>query len=170
MSQITAYFDGCCEPVNPGGNASYGIHVAKDGEVVEAMGQYVGGGKFMSNNVAEFEGVLKALRVIRDVGCTGADVLIRGDSKLVIGLLYGIDGKQWKSHSGLYVPIYKKALEVLMEIRVRAKSVKFEWIPREENSICDVYSKQVLLDLGVKFRIQPEEKKNGSANKNQMEG
>lgn len=150
------------EPINPGGNASWGIHVAKDGEVVEACGGYVGTGKDMSNNVAEFSGVLRALEVIEEVGCSGCDVLIRGDSKLVIGLLFGVrdhngvKSRKWVAHQGLYIPIYKKAVARLAEIDIVVNSLDMQWIPREQNSICDVYSKQVLLDKGVKFRIQPE--------------
>ena len=33
---------------------------------------------------------------------------------------------------------------------------RLEWIPREQNDICDVLSKKVLHDMGVVFKLQPE--------------
>lgn len=31
---IEAFFDGCCEPVNPGGTAAYGAVILKDGKKI----------------------------------------------------------------------------------------------------------------------------------------
>jgi len=31
---IKAYFDGCCEPVNPGGTASYGVAIFRDNKLI----------------------------------------------------------------------------------------------------------------------------------------
>jgi ribonuclease HI len=75
--------------------------------------------------------------------------LIRGDSKLVV---MQINGK-WKIHGGLYVPFYKQAKALWAKLKDRAR---LEWIPREQNDICDVLSKKVLHDMGVVFKLQPE--------------
>jgi ribonuclease HI len=142
---IEAWFDGVCEPRNPGGHAAYGALVKADGEVVLSEGVYVGHGSKMSNNVAEYSAMIAVLRKL----ATLQDyALVRGDSMLVINQLRGT----WEVHGGLYVPYYREAFKLFDPIRGR---VALEWIPRERNSECDVLSKQVLLDRGIRFRIQP---------------
>ena len=87
-----------------------------------------------------------------------AAVVVRGDSKLVIEQLQG----RWRVRGGRYVPIYKEAKarldhlrKLLVGSRIR-KAIKFQWLPREKNEICDVLSKAQLKTRGVVFRIQPE--------------
>src|SRR5712692_8028179 len=56
-SSLTIFCDGACQPVNPGGTASWGFVIkrrAKDYGIV-------GTGSSMSNNVAEFRAVVMAL-------------------------------------------------------------------------------------------------------------
>ena len=143
---IEAWFDGCTEPINPGGHAAFGVLVKVNGKIVTAYGQYVGNGPQISNNVAEYAGVASALK---EVSKYEDETIIRGDSMLVINQL----GGSWKVRGGLYQPFYEAALKLLIPIRDR---VEFEWIPREENEECDELSKRVLRDRGIRFRIQPE--------------
>jgi ribonuclease HI len=99
----------------------------------------------MSNNVAEYSGVAAILeRLQREEEVC----LIRGDSNLVIMQLQ----RKWKVKGGLYTPFWQKAKALYEPIRDR---VTFEWVPRDENEICDVLSKGVLHDRGIKFGIQP---------------
>jgi ribonuclease HI len=155
MHEIEAVFDGACEPRNPGGHAAFGSLVKVNGEAVYRNSGYCGFGPQMSNNVAEYSGALDALMVA--VKYEGI-ITLRGDSKLVIMQL-GPDSSRrfgrsrWKIHGGLYVPFYKQAIALVDEHRDR---MRFQWVPREQNSDCDELSKQVLLDRGVKFRIQKE--------------
>jgi ribonuclease HI len=150
--KIEAWFDGCCEPKNPGGHAAYGALVKVDGEVKFSSGEYVGFGSGISNNVAEYAGVAC---VLREIAKYEGKAIIRGDSKLVINQL----SRRWKIHGGMYVPYYKIALDLLKPIENR---VKFEWVRRDFNSECDELSKQVLRDRGVTFRIQPEDSVGGA--------
>lgn len=143
---LEAYFDGCCEPRNPGGHAAYGAILLRDGLEVWSKGGYCGFGPKMSNNVAEYSGIAEVLDRLQ--GETD-ECLIRGDSKLVIMQLK----RKWKINGGLYMPYYQKASILYARIMER---VKLEWIPRDQNSICDVISKKVLKDKGITFRIQPE--------------
>lgn len=139
----TAYV---CEPRNPGGHAAWGAAVRVDGEFVLRAGGYCGVGPKMSNNVAEYSAFNAAAEeCLKHPGI----VIIKGDSKLVVEQLNG----RWKVNGGLYTPFYEKAKVLWGKLKNRAS---LEWIPRDENSICDVLSKQVLHDMGVKFRIQPE--------------
>lgn len=155
MSIIEGFFDGCCEPVNPGGHAAWGALLKLDGKVVHAWGNYCGYGPEMSNNFAEYSGALALLREIRmrqEAGLRGP-VIIRGDSKLVIMQLT----KKWRVLGGLYVPVYRQAADMLAIVFAQADgNVKLEWIPREKNGECDVLSKNELHRRGVRFRLQPE--------------
>ena len=143
---IEAWFDGCTEPVNPGGHAAWGALVKVDGEVVWSGNGYCGVGPAMSNNVAEYSGALAALT---EAAKYSGVILLRGDSKLVIMQLQG----KWKVNGGLYHPFYLKAKDVYTREKNR---LKLQWVPRDQNAECDVLSKQVLKDLKVVFRIQPE--------------
>lgn len=155
MALIEGWFDGVCEPVNPGGHAAWGALLKLDGKVVHAWGNYCGYGPDMSNNFAEYSGVLALLRELRmrqERGLSGP-IMIRGDSQLVIMQLR----RKWKVHGGFYVPVYQQAVEALAVVSKQAGSkVKLIWIPREENGECDVLSKNELHRRGVRFRLQPE--------------
>lgn len=111
-----------------------------------AQGGYCGVGPKMSNNVAEYSAFIAvATEIMKHPGVA----LIRGDSKLVICQLNG----EWNVRGGLYVPFYEKAEKLWAKLQERAT---LEWIPRDENDVCDYLSKKVLHDRGVQFRIQPE--------------
>jgi len=144
---VEAWFDGCCEPVNPGGYAAWGALVKVDGSVVYADGGYCGTGRKMSNNVAEYAGAEAALL---EAEKHSGKVILRGDSKLVIMQL----SKRWGVRGGLYVPFYEKAVLVASRLKPR---LRMEWIPRRFNGECDKLSKGVLKEMNIKFRIQPEE-------------
>lgn len=153
---VLAWFDGCCEPTNPGGHAAWGAVVRVNGVDVYRDGGYCGGGPGMSNNVAEYSGFLAALtEALKYPG----KILIRGDSRLVICQLSHDAARAlgymtyWKVNGGAYMPFYEKA-QPLYE--ANEKRVTLRWIPRDQNDICDVLSKKVLKDRGVKFKIQPE--------------
>lgn len=156
--KITAYFDGACEPINPGGYASYGAVVFIDGKRVWEKAKLFkpkpGRRHETSNNVAEYSGFkaildyLVSLRTAFD-----ADITIYGDSALVI-YQNSIDpryNKKWQVRGGFYVPICKKAQKILPKFT----NLTLKWIPREENSIADELSKRGLIEAGVEFRIQP---------------
>ena len=59
IPSITVYFDGACDP-NPGGHAGWGAVITIDGKS-EGLFGYVGFGPTMSNNVAEYAGLIGAL-------------------------------------------------------------------------------------------------------------
>lgn len=143
---LVAHFDGCCEPRNPGGHASWGAVLLRDGKNVWEDKGYCGFGPKMSNNVGEYSGVCALLARLAS---ESEPCLIRGDSKLVINQLAG----KWKVNGGLYFPFYQRAVKLLDPIRDR---ISFEWVSRDDNSVCDVLSKAVLKERGVEFRIQPE--------------
>jgi ribonuclease HI len=147
--KIEAYFDGACGPMNPGGHAAWGAYLLLNGmEVWHAHG-YVGYGPRMSNNVAEYAGVVAVLRQLRtptmleQVALHGATV--RGDSMLVIKQMRGA----WKAKSGLYYPYYEEAED--LRFRFPLGKLRWEWVPRGENERADELSKQPLMERGVTF-------------------
>ena len=128
---ITIYFDGLCEPRNPGGIATYGYVVYKDGKAIKKGCQVIGEGKGMTNNVAEYSGLKRAVDwlVEQDID---DKITIKGDSMLVINQMAG----EWavKSEtSRRFVPEIKKLLG--------NKKVSFVWVPREQNGEADLLSR-----------------------------
>ncbi len=145
---IEAWFDGVCEPKNPGGHGAYGIYIFRDDGCKITSGSYIGVGEGISNNVAEYKGCIQILEMLLGWKKNRRDIIIRGDSRLVIEQMKG----NWRIKQGIYVPFAHQA-EKLLE---RFPQTTFEWIPREENDICDKLAKDVLREKKIKFRIQPE--------------
>jgi ribonuclease HI len=137
MNDYLAWFDGACQPINPGGTATFGVIVKnKDGTVLLEKQGLVGKGSTMSNNVAEYAGVLYILKYLssRPPG----RVMIYGDSKLVISQLNG----KWRIRKGLYLSTAKEAKALLAHLHSRGWQINPCWIPREQNRECDRLSKK----------------------------
>ncbi|BBD71945.1 hypothetical protein HS1genome_0334 [Sulfodiicoccus acidiphilus] len=122
------FFDGLCEPVNPGGIATFGY------VMVTELGKEQGFGlaaepwtSDSTNNVAEYTGLICLLKRMLSLGVT--EVEIFGDSQLVIRQLRG----EYKVKSSRIEPLYTEARRLLEHFR----SVKVEWIPREKNEEAD---------------------------------
>jgi ribonuclease HI len=128
---ITIHFDGLCYPKNPGGVAAYGYLAHRDGKLIHQGFRAVGEGKGMTNNVAEYEGLMAAAQWIADEQID-EKIVIKGDSELVIKQMNG----QYRVNSATskkYVPEIKKLLQ--------GKDVSLVWVPREENEEADKLSR-----------------------------
>lgn len=131
---VTAWFDGLCEPTNPGGHGTYGLFVEADGEIVHEAAEYLGtgdGDTTMTNNIAEYEAAIAGLEYVADTYPT-ADVTLKGDSQLVIRQLDG----QYSVNSPRLRPLWRAAHTL-----VRDLDVTLEWIPREHNERADELSR-----------------------------
>ena len=128
---ITIYFDGLCYPKNPGGVAAYGYIVYRDSEPIWRGFGGVGEGRGMTNNVAEYEGLMAAAQWLVDEGIEGK-ILIKGDSELVIKQMKG-EYRVTSATSKKYVPEIKRLLQ--------GKDVSFSWVAREENEEADRLSR-----------------------------
>lgn len=127
---IEIYFDGLCEPVNPNGVATYGFVVYHDKKCIKKEGNVIGEGKGMTNNVAEYTALIKALQWL-DTQAINDQIVIYGDSKLVVNQVNGL----WRIKSDTskkYVPIVRDLL--------RGKDFMLEWIPRDKNNEADSLS------------------------------
>ncbi|MDI9616227.1 MAG: ribonuclease HI [Methanothrix sp.] len=128
---ITVFFDGLCSPKNPGGVAAYGYLVYRNGELIHKGWGVVGEGMGMTNNVAEYEALLAAIRWIR-ANAPQDRVVFKGDSRLVVKQMRG----EWMVRSETsrrYVPLIKSMLEGIDH--------EFVWVPREANAEADALSK-----------------------------
>ena len=125
--------DGGCWP-NPGGDPRWGwVARTPDGPVLaQAHGVVTGLPEAeRTNNVAEWLGVIEALKWVRD-GALRVDVLeLQGDSQLILGQLEG----RWrakKPHLARYLAV---ARAVAAELDVGDLTVT--WVPREQNELAD---------------------------------
>ena len=156
---IEAYFDGACEPVNPGGTAAYGAVVLRNGVKIFSESKIFhpekGREYRTSNNIAEYSGFLAILQFLISQNLQESYILVRGDSNLVIQQMFVTNsnhGKRWRIKGGYYVPVALKCQDLLK----RFPHIAGEWIPREKNSLADELSKAELHRAGIIFRIQPE--------------
>lgn len=137
IDDYLAWFDGACQPINPGATATFGFIIkAKDGTVLLKEHGLAGKGITMSNNVAEYAGVLHILKYL---SCRlPGRVTIYGDANLVINQL----NDEWRIRKGLYLSLAVEAKELLARLRGLGWQINLCWIPREQNEECDTLSKK----------------------------
>ncbi|MEM3379811.1 MAG: ribonuclease HI [Fervidicoccaceae archaeon] len=136
---LLLYFDGLCEPINPGGIATYGVVIFENKKVLKEEFGIVGAGfrgDDVSNNVAEYTALIRGLELIIESDLSEKDITIRGDSQLVIKQLIG----KYRVKAPRLIPLYNKSINLLRNF----KSYKIEWIPRENNEAADVLSRKAL--------------------------
>jgi len=129
---ITIFFDGLCEPINPGGVAVYGYVIYHDDRIIKKGCRVIGVGHGMTNNVAEYSALKRAIEWLISEKIQDDEITIKGDSMLVINQLRG-DWKVKSKTSRKFVPEIKELL--------KKKRVRFVWIPREENAEADMLSR-----------------------------
>jgi len=136
-NEYNAWFDGACGPANPGGTATFGVLIKDQGGTVLLKEHgLVGKGSTMSNNLAEYAGLLHILKYL---SCRPPGrVTIHGDSTLVINQLNG----KWRIRKGLYLSIALQAKELLAGLQGLGWQINLCWIPREQNEECDMLSKE----------------------------
>lgn len=126
---IFVYADGASRG-NPG-PASYGVSIVRDtGEIIAEFGEALG---VRTNNYAEYQGVIAALRYLSDTD--HREITIRMDSKLVIEQLSG----RWKVKSEDMRELVAEASRLLGPFQAI-----LEWIPREQNGRADQLANQAL--------------------------
>jgi probable phosphoglycerate mutase len=129
---IRAYIDGGARG-NPG-PAGYGVRIERaDGTLIEELYGPLG---IATNNVAEYNGLLAALRWAIDHGHTS--VHIRSDSELLVKQMQG----EYKVKNPALQALYVKARLLVMEL----ENVEFEHVRRELNKEADRLS-NLAMDL-----------------------
>ena len=134
-TMIKVEFDGCCWP-NPKGRASAGVYIADGDDVLVNKGFYIGRGRGMSSNVAEYVALIEALKFLKVKGYTDEKIIVRGDSKLVIMQMSG----RWKIKKGLY----KEHALFALDLKQDFSDISFEWVSRDFNTTCDELAEHAL--------------------------
>ena len=127
----TVYFDGLYHLIDTQGNGvvTYGFVVYENSNKIYEECNVFSEGKELSNNVAEFSGLIAALTWLMKRGYKNKPVTLRSDSLLVVNTINGT----WTPKNGMYYPYYIKASSIIKEF----KQVKLEWVPREKNKEAD---------------------------------
>jgi len=132
---FTSFIDGLCEPSNPGGIATFGLVVYDNiGTKVHEEAKVVGKGDGMSNNVAEYSGLVALLEYLIQNAVQGK-ISAKLDSKLVVEEITG----RWKVKNGLYLSKFNEVIILMTKVKA---NIHFSWINREENSKADQLSRQ----------------------------
>ncbi|MCQ5376670.1 MAG: ribonuclease HI family protein [Candidatus Methanomethylicia archaeon] len=130
----TLYFDGLCEPRNPGGVATYGFVLFKgSSKLCEGKG-FVGAGMFgddVTNNVAEYFALIKGMECA--ISHKLDELVVKGDSQLVIMQMRGA----YAVRASRLLDLNRRARELALKF----KKVSFEWVPRDENAEADMLSR-----------------------------
>lgn len=145
---IKVFYDGCCEPRNPGGNAGFGAVIFDEEEKIHEISKYWEASPNNSNNVAEYLGLISAMEWLILNKKTKGKIQFFGDNMMSVNQMNG----DWRAKKGMYKPHYEHA----RKLKEQFKNLKFQWIPREENGLADELSKGQLKKNGVVFKIQPE--------------
>ena len=140
---IQIFFDGACEP-NPNGTASYGWVIKIDGKTHASDNKILGTGEGMTNNVAEYNGLINALEALACIKTKDETINIFGDSNIVCNAvsktIKGTVGKK-KYIAHKKFPHLRKLLDKVI-VLLNGYNFEIQWIPREENTEADDLSKR----------------------------
>lgn len=151
---IDVYFDGACEPINPKGVATYGYVIYKDNEKL-SEGKGIACEPLSvqaSNNVAEYSGLINALEWLLANNYSHEHIDVYGDSQLTIRQMTG----RYAVKAERLLSLFAKA----QQLATQFDSIKFGWIPREENEEADklthqAYSEYIDSNPAIKAKIEP---------------
>jgi ribonuclease HI len=128
---IEVYFDGLCQPVNPGGIACYAFVVKQGGKTIHS--EYgVAGEPFSqdsTNNVAEYTALAKALEWLAANNLASEKVAVKSDSQLVVNQLQG----NYKIKAKRIVPLFRQ----VALLKSKFSDLEISWVPREQNKEAD---------------------------------
>ena len=137
--RLILYFDGSCEPVNPGGVACCAWRlVGADGGQIACGAAEICRGPGATNNLAEWHGLLRGLEHFKMHHADfNGRLEILGDSQLVINQL----NKTWRCRKESLLPLMERCHTLLEGLDWIAA-----WICREENTETDRMSRKSYLD------------------------
>ncbi len=128
---IEVYFDGLCQPINPGGISCYAFIVKSDERIIHS--DYGVAAKPFSeestNNVAEYTALAKALQWLLANNFSSKKVEIKSDSQLVVNQLTG----DYKVKARRILPLFKQVLF----LKTKFQDIQIKWIPRDKNREAD---------------------------------
>lgn len=125
---VIIWTDGACWR-NPGGTATFGYVVRRDGEHLHTGSGLVVQGDGASNNVAEMAAIYMALKWLR-ANPQDAPVVVRTDSQLAVNLVTG----KWKPKKPHLI---QHRADIWAVLRPLPNKPTFYWIPRDQNAEAD---------------------------------
>lgn len=144
------HFDGACQyNGTPDARGGYGFTVFRGNEkIADGLG-FSGEGDGITNNVAEYHGLLEGLKYIHKLQQqTGeqADVTVYGDSNMVINMASRKWGWKMKNGTRYHEPHDKhphllELLEEVFDITSKLNWVQYQWVRRDNNQVADELSK-----------------------------
>lgn len=146
IDRYEIFFDGACEPVNPGGAMGCGAYALRNSEHIWQTSWMEPAGANTSNNVAEYLAFHAALDWCFEEDLLKAQIIVRGDSKLVIQQCFG----KWKIKAGRYVELAHSAKKKVACFA----ALTGEWVPREHNAMADELSKAALIGAGIEIAVR----------------
>jgi ribonuclease HI len=130
------YFDGLCEPKNPGGIACYGWLITRASATLVSGHGVATSGPGATNNVAEYAALIAGLEALGQMNIS--QVTVKGDSQLVINQVNG----EWTVRSPNIIPLYQKAIGLVERLVEQGYELRFIWVPREQNTAADALSRE----------------------------
>ena len=128
---IEVYFDGLCQPINPGGIPCYAFIVKAGGNTVYS--DYgIAAEPFSedsTNNVAEYTALVKALQWLLANNFGPSSVEVMSDSQLIVNQLTG----DYKVKAKRIISLYKQVLLLMNKFQ----DIRIKWVPREKNREAD---------------------------------
>jgi ribonuclease HI len=148
------YFDGACEPVNPGGTMAFGVVVLEGPQGVDpphsgARLVWQSSGIAIdpptgptTNNLAEYTALVQLLGYFLDEKLADREIEVRGDSQLVINQMWGT----WSiSDDKPYANRARDAQAMLGHFT----QIRGIWIPRDRNVLADTLTRAELHQAGI---------------------
>ena len=129
MKKFVLYCDGASRG-NPGPSA-YGFVIYENGQTIAQEGQLLGE---VTNNIAEYEGLLRGLA--RAVSLQGEEITVKSDSELLV--------RQLKGQYKVKAPHLKKLHEQALQLMTKFKKTEILHIRRELNDVADSLCNQAL--------------------------
>ena len=136
-STLRIHVDGASRG-NPG-DAGFGVHVAgPDGTTVAELYGHLG---HATNNVAEYQGLVHALRWAHAQGARSLEIF--SDSELLVRQMAG----RYRVKNPKLQPLYREASALV----ARFERVRLEHVPREQNKEADALANRALDEGGSKL-------------------
>lgn len=135
MHIIVAHFDGSCTNTKNDGDIGIGYHAEFLGKPQGSLMKVSKGGFVGSNNEAEYMALIELLTSL-SVKHSNCDILVRGDSQLVISQVNG----ELRTHN----ESLKTYLDKVKELQKNFQSLRIEHVPREKNKLADDLSKKAV--------------------------
>ena len=139
MRNATVFHDGGGGGVGPFSCAAVLYLVDDSRQIIETHERARDLGCGLTNNISEYEGLILALELARELGVT--HLKIRSDSRLIVEQVLG----SWRVKEAHLKPLHARALELAAGF----EHVEIDWVRRERNRRSDELCREVLRSAAV---------------------